>query len=55
MFNAEQILGKMLSGVLDSGMHSKKHGLGSSLASQLTSGAGLMLSLIHISESTRRS
>lgn len=42
MFNAEQMLGKMLSGVLDSGMHSKKRGLGSSLASQLTSGAGLM-------------
>lgn len=42
MFNAEQMLGKMLSGVLDSGKHSRGRGLGSSLASQLTSGAGLM-------------
>jgi uncharacterized membrane protein YebE (DUF533 family) len=42
MFNAEQMLGKMLSGVFDSGMNSRKRGLGSSLASQLTSGAGLM-------------
>jgi uncharacterized membrane protein YebE (DUF533 family) len=42
MFNAEMLLGKMLSGALGSGMGSSRHGLGSSLASQLTSGAGLM-------------
>lgn len=42
MFNAEQMLGKMLSGALGSGMSSGRHGLGSSLASQLASGAGLM-------------
>jgi tellurite resistance protein len=41
MFNAEQILGKMLSGALGSDSHSRGHGLGT-LASQLTSGAGLM-------------
>lgn len=42
MFNAEQMLGKMLSGALGSGMSSGRHGLGSSLNSQLASGAGLM-------------
>ena len=42
MFNAEQMLGKMLSGVLGSGMSAGKHGIGSSLTSQLASGAGLM-------------
>jgi uncharacterized membrane protein YebE (DUF533 family) len=42
MFNAEQMLGKMLAGALDSGSHSRSRGFGSSLASQLTSGAGLM-------------
>lgn len=42
MFNAEQMLGKMLSGALGSGMSSGRHGLGSSLTSQLASGAGLM-------------
>jgi uncharacterized membrane protein YebE (DUF533 family) len=42
MFNAEQMLGKILAGVLDSGMSAGRHGLGSTLASQLTSGAGLM-------------
>jgi uncharacterized membrane protein YebE (DUF533 family) len=42
MFDAEMMLGKMLSGALGSGMSSSRHGLGSSLASQLTSGAGLM-------------
>jgi hypothetical protein len=42
MFNAEMMLGKMLSGALGSRISSSRHGLGSSLASQLTSGAGLM-------------
>lgn len=40
MFNAEQMLGKMLTGALHSG--SRSSGFGSSLASQLSSGAGLM-------------
>ncbi len=42
MFNAEQMLGKMLAGALNSGAHSRKQGLGASLVSQLTSGVGLM-------------
>jgi hypothetical protein len=42
MFNADMMLGKMLSGALGSGISSGRHGLGSSLASRLTSGTGLM-------------
>ncbi len=40
MFNAEQLLGKMLAGAMSSG--SRSGGIGSSLASQLSAGGGLM-------------
>jgi uncharacterized membrane protein YebE (DUF533 family) len=40
MFNAEKMLGKMLTGALGSG--SRSRGIGSSLVSELTSGVGLM-------------